>query len=32
VIHRRYHGCIDGHEEVAKRLISQDLEMESETG
>lgn len=26
VIHRRYHGCIDGHEEVANAKIAKTLE------
>ncbi|MFJ2635997.1 tyrosine-type recombinase/integrase [Streptomyces sp. NPDC087422] len=30
VIHRRYHGCIDGHEEVANAKIAKALEEEGE--
>ncbi|WP_206336105.1 tyrosine-type recombinase/integrase [Streptomyces torulosus] len=30
VIHRRYHGCVDGHEEVANRKIMKDLEGEGD--
>ncbi|MFJ2827415.1 tyrosine-type recombinase/integrase [Streptomyces sp. NPDC087263] len=31
VIHRRYHGCIDGHEEVANAEIAKSLEDEGDT-
>ncbi|UQI47872.1 tyrosine-type recombinase/integrase [Streptomyces sp. HU2014] len=31
VIHRRYHGCIDGHEEAANTKISKVLEEEGDT-
>ncbi|MFJ7422448.1 tyrosine-type recombinase/integrase [Streptomyces uncialis] len=31
VIHRRYHGCIDGHEEAANAKITKDLEEEGDT-
>lgn len=31
VIHRRYHGCIDGHEEAANQRIAKDLEMEGDS-
>ncbi|MFJ7968564.1 tyrosine-type recombinase/integrase [Streptomyces sp. NPDC096324] len=30
VIHRRYHGCIDGHEEAANEKISKALEAEGD--
>jgi integrase len=30
VIHRRYHGCIDGHEEAANEKIAQALEEEGD--
>ncbi|MFB7422587.1 tyrosine-type recombinase/integrase [Streptomyces hydrogenans] len=30
VIHRRYHGCVDGHEEIANRKIMADLEDEGD--
>ncbi|MFG2792892.1 tyrosine-type recombinase/integrase [Streptomyces sp. NPDC048419] len=30
VIHRRYHGCIDGHEEAANAKISKSLEEEGD--
>ncbi|MEU1674369.1 tyrosine-type recombinase/integrase [Streptomyces roseifaciens] len=32
VIHRRYHGCIDGHEEAANAKIAKALEEEGDTG
>jgi len=32
VIHRRYHGCIDGHEEAANVKISKALEEEGDMG
>lgn len=32
VIHRRYHGCIDGHEEVANEKISNELNKEGDGG
>ncbi|MEV5375601.1 tyrosine-type recombinase/integrase [Streptomyces nondiastaticus] len=31
VIHRRYHGCIDGHEEAANAKIAKALEEEGDT-
>jgi integrase len=31
VIHRRYHGCIDGHEEAANAKITKALEEEGDT-
>ncbi|MEU0452752.1 tyrosine-type recombinase/integrase [Streptomyces sp. NPDC006129] len=31
VIHRRYHGCIDGHEEVANERIARALSEEGDT-
>ncbi|MGP3924789.1 tyrosine-type recombinase/integrase [Streptomyces sp. 8N616] len=31
VIHRRYHGCIDGHEEAANEKIAKSLEEEGDT-
>ncbi|WP_272925924.1 MULTISPECIES: hypothetical protein [unclassified Streptomyces] len=31
VIHRRHHGCIDGHEEAANAKITKDLEEEGDT-
>ena len=31
VIHRRYHGCIDGHEEAANEKITRALEEEGDT-
>lgn len=31
VIHRRYHGCVDGHEEAANAKIAQALEEEGDT-
>ncbi|MET9292440.1 site-specific integrase [Streptomyces sp. NPDC003077] len=31
VIHRRYHGCIDGHEEAANEKITRALEAEGDT-
>ncbi|MFF7931837.1 tyrosine-type recombinase/integrase [Streptomyces sp. NPDC007940] len=30
VIHRRYHGCIDGHEELANTRISEALELDGD--
>jgi transposase-like protein len=30
VIHRRYHGCIDGHEEAANAKITKALEEEGD--
>jgi len=30
VIHRRYHGCIDGHEEAANEKITKALEEEGD--
>ncbi|WP_206302073.1 tyrosine-type recombinase/integrase [Streptomyces sp. AcE210] len=32
VIHRRYHGCVDGHEELANRKIMKLLEVEGDAG
>jgi hypothetical protein len=31
VIHRRYQGCIDGHEEVANAKIAMALEEDGDT-
>lgn len=31
VIHRRYHGCIDGHEEAANAKIAKALEEDGDT-
>ncbi|MGW1504700.1 hypothetical protein ACWCQW_40555 [Streptomyces mirabilis] len=31
VIHRRYHGCIDGHEEAANAKIAKSLEEDGDT-
>jgi integrase len=31
VIHRRYHGCVDGHEEVANAKIAKALEEDGDT-
>ncbi|MFF9767475.1 tyrosine-type recombinase/integrase [Streptomyces sp. NPDC014636] len=31
VIHRRYHGCIDGHEEAANEKIAKSLEEDGDT-
>ncbi|MCT2592367.1 tyrosine-type recombinase/integrase [Streptomyces sp. N2-109] len=31
VIHRRYHGCVDGHEEAANAKIAKSLEEEGDT-
>ncbi|MGW2610816.1 hypothetical protein ACWC4A_41680 [Streptomyces mirabilis] len=31
VIHRRYHGCIDGHEEAANAKITKALEEDGDT-
>ncbi|MEV6058235.1 hypothetical protein, partial [Streptomyces sp. NPDC052107] len=30
-IHRRYHGCIDGHEEVANARIAAAMEEDGDT-
>ncbi|MGA5315091.1 hypothetical protein ACPCTK_13330 [Streptomyces pseudogriseolus] len=30
VIHRRYHGCVDGHEEAANAMITKALEDEGD--